>query len=357
MVRRKGGEKMFIVSRLVSIRTGKRCQMLLASIFALHPLLVPAAEIGGKPERGEVTVAYVSPSAAFTPLFVAADAGLFAKYGLKVKPQLFGLGVAQKALLSEEIDLLVDGPLLITARLSGVRVKYFGAYMQQFVFQTWGVKGITAIEQLKGKTMAVSVPRGAIDTATREMLKKQGLTPDSDVKFVYNDQVPAILTAILTGTVSAGTLSAPLHLKAREAGMNLLLDIAQLNIPGFQGAYGTTEKFLTNNPNTIYAFSKAMAEGVVLARKDSAGAKRAIGKYAKVDDPKTLDAAYDAYAPYFEMSLAVRDQVVRAELSYLNEKEFPHVKNANSRDYFDNSFVENLERSGFFTTIGLVGQK
>jgi len=73
----------------------------------------------------------------------------------------------------------------------------------------------------------------------------------------------------------------------------------------------------------MYAFSKAMAEGVVLARKESAVAKRAIGKYLKIDDPKMLDASYDGYASYIETNLGVRDQVIRAELDYLSEKEFP----------------------------------
>src|SRR5262244_1711330 len=322
---------MFTVTRLIPTSTGRRLCLLSSLVLVLaYPLSVTGAEISGKPEKPEVTVAYVSPSAAFTPLYVAADAGLFAKYGLKVKPQIIGVGTGQKALLSEEIDILADGPLLIPARLGGASVKYFGAYTQRYIFQIWGAKGVTAIEELKGKLLAVSVPRGAIDIATREALKKQGLNPDADVKFVYNDQVPAILTAILTGTVSGGTLSTPLNLKARDAGLNFLVDIAKLNIPGLGGAYGATEKLLRNNPNTIYAFSKAMAEGVALAKKDSVVAKRAIGKYIKIDDPKILDASYDAYAPYLETSLGVRDQVIRAELDYLNEKEFPRAKSANS---------------------------
>jgi len=49
--------------------------------------------------------------------------------------------------------------------------------------------------------------------------------------------------------------------------------------------------------------------------------------------------------------------VIRAELDYLSEKEFPQVKIANPRDFFDNSFVENLERSGFFASIGIDKQK
>jgi len=314
-----------------------------------------ATEIGGKPGKAEITIAYVSPSAAFTPLFVAAEAGLFAKYGLKTKLQFLNTTVSVKGLLAEEVDFCVDGPALITPRLGGARVKYFGAYMQQFAFQIWGAKEITKLEQLKGKTVAVFTPRGAIDISTRETLKKYGLIPDSDVKFTYVQQgTPAILSGVLTGNASAGTLSAPITLEAQKAGLNLLVDIGELKIPGLQGAYGATEKFIGNNPNTTYAFSKAMAEGIVLAKTESAVAKRAIGKYLKVDDPKILDASYDGYAPYWEMNLLVRDQVIRAELDYLDEKEFSKAKNANPREFSDNSFVESLERSGFFKSIGFV---
>jgi ABC-type nitrate/sulfonate/bicarbonate transport system substrate-binding protein len=323
-----------------------------ALLFLMAPLLVMGTETGGKPEKVELTIAYVSPSAAFTPLFVASDAGLFSKYGIHVKSQLLGPAIGQKALISEEIDSLVDGNQLITATLSGSRLKYFGAYMQRYAFQIWAVKGVTTIEQLKGKMVAVSALRGAIDSSTREALKKKGLIPDKDVKFVYNAQVPAILTALLTGTVSAGTISAPLNVQAKEAGLNFLLDIGELNIPGLQGAYGTTERFLRSHPNTLYAFTKAMAEAIVLAHKNSAAAKRAIAKFVKVEDPKILDASYDAYIPYLEMNLALRDEVIRAELNYLDDKEFPKVRSANVTEFFDNSFVENLEKSGFFASIG-----
>ena len=133
-------------------------------------------------------------------------------------------------------------------------------------------KEISKIEQLKGKTVAVFIPRGAIDIATRETLKKHGLIPDSDVKITYVQQgTPAILSGIVTGKTSAGTLSAPATLEAQKAGLTLLADIAELNIPGLQGAYGATEKFLSNNPNTIYAFAKAMAEGGCSREKGQCG--------------------------------------------------------------------------------------
>src|SRR5215813_5170074 len=210
---------MFTVTRLIPTSTGRRLRLLSSLVLVLaYPLSVTGAEISGKPEKSEVRVAYVSPSAAFTPLYVAADAGFFAKYGLKVRPQIIGTGTGRKALLSEEIDILVDGPLLIAAKLGGAGVKYFGAYIQRYIFQIWGAKGITAMEQLKGKMVAVATPRGAIEIATREALKKQGLTPDADVKFIYNDQVPASGMANVAGPVVAATLAAAHIDHARHGG-------------------------------------------------------------------------------------------------------------------------------------------
>jgi NitT/TauT family transport system substrate-binding protein len=312
-----------------------------------------AADVGGKPERTDVVVTYAQPSGAFTPIWVANDAGLFKKYGLSSKLQLLTPQVSAQAVISGEADFYTDGPDLINARLRGGEVKYFGGTMQQLVFQIWGAKGISSVQDLKGKAIAASTPRAALDTATREALKKNGLAPDRDVQILYVQTVPAILSSIIGGKTAAGTLSAPNTLKAKEAGLNLLVDIGKLNIPAFQVAYGTTEKFLRSNPNTIYAFLKAIAEGVALSRKDPARAKKAIRKYAKIEAASLVDGTYDAFAPYWATNLAIRPEAIRAQFDYLDEKEFPNAKNADPRDFFDNSFVNALEKSGFFRKIGL----
>jgi NitT/TauT family transport system substrate-binding protein len=312
-----------------------------------------AADAGGKPEKADVVVTYAQPSGAFTPIWVAYEAGLFKKYGLNANLQLLTPQVSAQAVISEEADFYTDGPDLINARLHGGQVKYFGGTIQQLVFQIWAAKEIKTIQDLKGKAVAASTPRAALDTATREALKKNGLAPDKDVQILYVQTVPAILSSILGGKTAAGTLSAPNTIKAKESGLNLLVDIGKLNIPAFQVTYGATEKYLKNNPNTVFAFLKAIAEGVVLSRKDPAIAKKAIAKYAKIDDAPTVDGTYEAFAPYWAMSLAVRPEAIKGQFDYIDEKEFPNVKNADPKDFYDNSFVDALTKSGFLKNLGM----
>jgi NitT/TauT family transport system substrate-binding protein len=316
--------------------------------FVLLPSLgFAASEVDGTPEKSEITIALPQPSGAPTPVFLAHELGLFKKYGINAKIQILNSAVSVQAIVSGDADIFAGGATLSNARLRGAPVKFFGATTQQYVFQMYGAKEITNVQQLKGKTVAATTPRAAIETVTREVLKKAGLTPNVDVKILYVQTVPAMLTSIVSGKTSAGALSPPTTLKAREAGLNLISDIGKLNIPGLQVGFGTTEDFLKKNPNTILAFLKAMASAATLARTDPTTTKRVITTSLKIEDSKMVDETYEVFSPYWMTSLSVREEAIQAHLDSLEEKEFPNAKNANPKDFIDNSFVDKLAKSGF----------
>jgi NitT/TauT family transport system substrate-binding protein len=340
---------------------GSRCgrlRIFLVSGFILFAFPVRSvAQLGGRPEKTNLTIAYAQASGAFTTLWVAQEAGLFKKHGLDATLKLLNAQVSAQALVAGEVDVISVGPDLVGARLQGVPVKYIGGTLQRFIFQLWGAKGLNSLAELKGKTVAVTTPRTSTEIATREALKRTGVISDRDVSFVYVQTIPAILTAVMSGRTAAGTLSAPNTLKARDAGLNLLLDIAQANVPGLHLAYGTTERIIKANPNSLYAFLKAVAEATVLSRQNPAVAKKAIGKYTDSDDSKMIDGTYEQFAPYWDASLAVHSEPIQGQLSYLDEKEFPRAKDARPSDFIENSFAENLKSSGFLQALGLTSSR
>jgi NitT/TauT family transport system substrate-binding protein len=311
-----------------------------------------AAESGGKPEKSELVLAYPQASGVFMPVFVADEAGYFKKYGLDIKLQQLNPQLSVQSVVSGSADVSVAAGDLVNASLQGARIKLVGSSMSQLVFQLWAAKDITSVQQLRGKMLAGTTPRSVLEIATREALKKHGLNFDTDYKLLYMQSVPAILTAIASGKASAGAMSAPTTLKAKDAGLNMLIDIAKLNVPGLPLAYGFTEKFIKENPNSVSAFLKGVAEGVARTISDPATAKRAVGKFTKTDDGKILDDTYDFYAPYFVTNLAVRREQLQFWFSYLDEKEYPQAAKANPGDFYDNSFVAALEKSGFFQKLG-----
>jgi NitT/TauT family transport system substrate-binding protein len=322
-------------------------------IFIVSFPVLGLAQLGGKPEKSNFTLSYTQASGAFTPLWVAQEAGLFKKHGLDASLKILNSQVAHQALLAGELDVISTGPELVNARLQGVPAKYIGGTLQRFVFQLWGGKGVKSLADLKGKTIAATTPKTSTEIATREALKKTAVISEKDVNFIYLQTIPAILTAVINGNTAAGTLSAPNTLKARDAGLSLLIDIAQANVPGFHLAYGTTEKTIKAYPNALYAFLKATAEATVLAKQNPALAKKAIAKYTDSDDAKIIDGTYEQFSPYWDAVLAVRGEPIQGQLSYLDEKEFPRAKDARPADFFDNSFADQLKNSGFLQSLGI----
>jgi NitT/TauT family transport system substrate-binding protein len=330
----------------------RRVWILFALISAFFSFPIRGgAQLGGRPEKSNWTISYTQASGAFTTLWVAQETGLFKKHGLDATLKLLNSQVAAQALMAGEVDVISVGPEFVNARLQGAPVKYIGGTLQRFIFQLWAVKGINSLAELKGKTVAVTTPRTSTEIATREALKKTGVLSDKDVSFLYAQSIPAILSSLLSGKTSAGTLSAPNTLKARDAGLNLLLDIAQTNVPGLHLAYGTTEKIIKANPNSLYAFLKAVSEATVLSKNNPSVAKKAIGKYTETDDAKMIDGTYEQFAPYWDANLAVRSEAIQGQLMYLDEKEFPRAKDARAGDFTDNSFAEKLKSSGFLQAL------
>jgi NitT/TauT family transport system substrate-binding protein len=333
-------------------RSGLRSILfVLAFAFLFFPVRA-AAQLGGRPEKSDFTISYTQASGVFAPLWVAQENGLFKKYGLGTTLKLLNTQVATQASIAGELDVISTGPNIVDLRLQGAPVKYIGATSQRYIFQLWGMKGLNSLADIKGKTIGVTTPKTATEIATREALKKTGVISDKDVSFVYLQTIPAILTAVMSGKTSAGTLSAPNTLKARDAGLTLLLDIGKTNVPGMYLAWGTTDRIIKSYPNSLYAFLKAVAEATVLSKQNPSITKKAISKYTDTDDAKIIDETYDQFSPYWDANLAVQVEPIQAHMTYLDEKEFPRLKDARPTDFIENSFAENLKNSGFLQTLG-----
>ena len=68
---------------------------------------------------------------------------------------------------------------------------------------------------------------------------------------------------------------------------------------------------------------------------------------------KTAAGTYEAFAPYWSMSLAVEPEAIKGQFEYLDDKEFPNAKSADPKDFYDNSFVDALSKSGFLKNLGM----
>lgn len=169
------------------IRDCMRCS---AGLFALIVILsspaVYPAEKSAEPSLERVRIVFAGLSGNQAPGWAAQDGGFFRKYGLDVElVNVVGGAIALRVLTSGEAQFgQISGlPVLESSLQSGNPVILAGL-LNTMNYQFIVRKEIKQPEQLKGKTVAVSVFGSSSDFATRYVLDRYGLAPQKDVAIV-----------------------------------------------------------------------------------------------------------------------------------------------------------------------------
>jgi NitT/TauT family transport system substrate-binding protein len=287
---------------------------------------------------------YSGISGAFAPVWIAADRGLFAKYGLNVDLRFIAPATSTQGLLAKSLDIVNPGGEIIEAGLNGEPVVYIAGILNRAVMSVYAKPEIHSLADLKGKVLAVTVPGATTDFAARVLLQQAGLVPGKDVKLIYLKGMAEILAGMAQGNADAGIFTSPTTLKARQAGFKELIDVTKKNIPMIHAAFATTKDYLKAHPDNVRRFLQGYLEGIKIARADGELAKQIIGKYTKTTDRDDLEDSYRTFLPAWEKVPVVPAAAVQTMLNFATH---PAAKRAKPENFIDNSALEELAKSGF----------
>jgi ABC-type nitrate/sulfonate/bicarbonate transport system substrate-binding protein len=317
------------------------------SILSFALFFLTASELRSA-ELSELRINYGAVSAAYTPVWVGHEEGLFAKYGFKTDPRLIGAATEVQALLGGSLDIINGGPELVDTRLQGGDVVYIAGMVNRFVFSLYSKPDLQKFGDLKGKAIGATQPNSSTDFAVRILLKEAGLVPGKDVNILYVKGVPEILAAILQGTVAAGVLSPPTTLKARQAGLKELVNITDKNIPSIQASVGTTGDFIKKRPDAVKRYLQAYIEALKFIRSEPVRTKKAISKYTNTNNQEDLDESYRAFEVAWERVPSMSPAAIQTLLDFSQN---PAAKSAKASQFINNSFIAELDRSGFIDQV------
>ena len=283
-----------------------------------------------------------------SPAWVAQDLGLFTKHGLQHSLNYLAATTAIQAIVggTEEIGLV--GNQGIDVALEGADTVYIANTASRFIFRLYGEPSIKTVADLRGKTLAVTQPAASTDYASRMLLRKFGLVPDKDVKILYAGSSPALLTTLKAGNAAAGLMNAPITFQAQELGLRQILNVTELNIPFIFVGVVTTRKVLQQKPDAISLYLKGYTEAISIILRDKETTIKVLGKFMKTDNRQTLEAVYDEHASVFQRVPLMTKEEVQAVLEVAKS---PKAAQSKPEDFFDNSFLQKLETSGFINSL------
>ena len=325
----------------------KHIYLVLTAFVLVLAAAAPSPGQGEKLDR--VRVARASDSATEAALWFAKEGGFFDKRGISAELIRFqGSSLVVSTMLAGEVAInQVGAAAAVDAGLAGGDLTNIATNIINFVFYIFSRPEIERIADLKGKAMGTSRFGAISDFAARFALSKYGLQPEKDVAILQTGGPSESVAALNANRIQAVALTAPATIRARKLGLRPLLDISKIeaNFP-FNGIV-VRKSFLKNNEDLLRRFMMAYIEGVALAKKDGAFAKKVMAKYFKSEDREILDESYEwivkqnfTLPPY---------PAIPGLVTILKSVEArnPKAKNMKPEDFVDSGIVQELDKSGF----------
>ena len=292
---------------------------------------------------------YSSASGVFAALWVAQEGRIFEKYDIDSHLVLIASGsLMVQAMLGGDLPVAAAaGSAAVDASLGGADLVMIGSLVKVPAFYIMALPEIKTIDDLRGKAVGVTRFGSSTDFTMRYVLRKQGLEPGRDVTLIQTGDLFAAVTMLRTRAIVAAPFSSPANLRAEEVGAKVILNMGKAGVYFPHDAFMARRSFINANEDLMRRFLKAYSEGVYRLFTDRELSRRAISKYGRANDAKTIDAVHKYALDYVDKIPYNTREGVQEVLNQTAPRN-PRAKDAKPESFYDDRFVKELDSQGFY---------
>jgi nitrate/nitrite transport system substrate-binding protein len=240
---------------------------LIAEIFPLARLKAFAADPVGKPEKPDVSIAFI-PITCGTPIIMAEPLGFYKKHGLNASvKRAAGWAMIRDWAVNKEVDaahMLTPMPLAITLGAGSVPTPIYMPAVENINGQAITLhikhKAVKTAADMKGFRFCVPFDYSMHNYLLRYFLAEGGVHPDKDV------QIRVVPPAEMVANLKAGNVDGylgpdPFNQRAVYENAGFIFKLSKdLWDRHPCCAFTVTKEFATSNPNTFLAMWRAIVD-------------------------------------------------------------------------------------------------
>jgi ABC-type nitrate/sulfonate/bicarbonate transport system substrate-binding protein len=304
----------------------------------------------------KVSFPFTPISAASLPWWIAKESRFYEKYGLDVDMIYVGASpVIIQAMLGGQAGVGAGGgPPLVTNILQGGDVVQVATTIP-YAIQSLIVKPeIRTPADLTGKKIGIS-RLGAIPHYTLQAIVK--LHNVQGINIVQTGTTTQAITSLSQGLVDGIITSAPFTFRLMKDGYRELVGPKEFKKAGveflIQGLVAR-KSFAVKNREVIIGMIKATLEGTKQIFVNEKHAKAVLAKYTRQTDPEILDQTHKFALDIFVKDPTVTPASIQPIVQQSAQFNIVDAKLAGSTPmsaYYDNSYIEEIKKSGFFTQL------
>jgi ABC-type nitrate/sulfonate/bicarbonate transport system substrate-binding protein len=315
--------------------------LLSATLAEANPYLARLGE-----RHIKVRIATCAVSGGFAHLYTALENNLFDKYGFKIEHVFIrGSGAALHALSADEIQFLYcAADATLPSLAAGGDIKLVAAPLVKLPYVLVTRKEIRHVEDLKGKVLGVGRIGDLSDRLSRALVKKFNVA-DVVIRPIGGSQTERYHA--LAGNIVQGiVITPPLDVRAKNDGYNITYRLIDMELPFIYSSLQASARTIREHPETVQRMVAGFAEAISFVDRNPGKAKAAMAKLMHVKDEEALQVSYNVYTKdIVDRRMIVPSAVVAESVDLMRTHGAPIRRRA--EDLYDNSFVNNLEKSGF----------
>jgi len=327
------------------------CRVFITALFLASALLSLGRIDGATLEK--IRFPYSPIAWNSLPWWMAKEARFFEKYGLDVEMNFEGASsVIVQAMLAGEANFAgLAGPAVVSNVVNGGDVIQVAAVVKTFTIPMYSQPSINEVAQLKGQKVGVSRFNSISHIAALNIFQRAGVT---GATIIQTGGIPESAAALMSGNVAAAMVPPPQSVMLREKGFRELVGVKQFrewSIPVVENGVASRRSYAEKNPDVVKRFIRAAFEGIRQIYNNKELTMKTLAKYTKITDQKLLDESYrfsvealskDAFMPAEAFNALVEQMVSQKSIDAAAAKKIPVSA------YFDNRYVDELEKEGFF---------
>ena len=321
------------------------------TLFIILSLLVNLAIFSTPQAQEKILMSYGGHNETVGPMWVAADRGLFKKYGLDVNMlQLRNGQVSLTAVMAGDVQAFWPAVSSVLSGVSGgAKLGCIASPFNRIARELIVRKEIDSLAALREKTFGVQSIGGGFWLQTMIVLDRLGVDPDKNgLKMRIIGDEPTILQALLASNIDAAVITYASAALAKRAGLRSLVNTTDLRVP-YQGVgVCTRSDRIANSPDLMLRLVKGMVDGLVFIHdpRNKREVMDILKKHLRLSSDPDAETSYDS------LRLVSTLDVTPDPEAWKNIQKFvaranPKVAQLDVNQIITGKFVKTLEDSGY----------
>jgi NitT/TauT family transport system substrate-binding protein len=282
---------------------------------------------------------------------LAAEAGIYEKYGLTVEYSVFeGDARVAAALQAGQIDIGFSGTSsAISSQLTDTPYDVVAVNAVILTDDLVCQSGIDTAEEVVGKTIAISTFGGTSNAAALLALKALELSPTDGVITQVGGQ-SSRLAALQGGSIDCAIIDSNIEQDMIDQGFAIAVNLKDAQIPFGRSGMSMLEEFITANPNTALVAVASVLEAQNMIFDDPAAVVPIYAEFTGLPEADA-QAQVEDFTEIGNRSLMwTEDALKNAQkaIAVVN----PDIIDVDVADAGNPTFLQTLVDNGFYEKIG-----